>query len=471
MDYKNYQDDSFEQFLQDEVNTHRMYPADDVWKNIRTELHGNRTWPALTVIALLVITSLTFSTILMTSTKEFRLAKVNAAVEAAKEIAATNSTGRNIIAKNYFTNVEPHKITAATISQIEESNFDSEALSQNNATAEAAVIVQQQTIQLPSIQGITVAAAPLPNLHIKEALVTPEEPKETITFTGLSKQATKTVNQTSPMVAVEEIDKSTLTVKQLFSWKNISKLGFQFYITPSQSYRVLSDAAVKEIIQPTSLPPSVGQNGPLGLDYRAGVNDIVRHRPALGLELGIAALYKINDRLQLKTGLQMNIRQYQIETFRTRNSDIATISLLNGRGVENINLLSNYNNNGGYKAEQIANKTFELALPIGIQWQVVGKQKLGLNAEASIQPTYILGNNAMLLSTDFKNYTDGSAFARRWNVNTSIGVNLTFKTGANLWQIGPQVRYQHLPSYTNQYPIREFRLDYGIRLGITRFWK
>ncbi|MGL1465899.1 hypothetical protein ACSTI9_00880, partial [Vibrio parahaemolyticus] len=104
-----------------------------------------RTWPALTVIALLVITSLTFSTILMTSTKEFRLAKVNAAVEAAKEIAATNSTGRNIIAKNYFTNVEPHKITAATISQIEESNFDSEALSQNNATAEAAVIVQQQT--------------------------------------------------------------------------------------------------------------------------------------------------------------------------------------------------------------------------------------------------------------------------------------------------------------------------------------
>ncbi|WP_163367614.1 hypothetical protein, partial [Klebsiella aerogenes] len=85
----------------------------------------------------------------------------------------------NIIAKNYFTNVEPHKITAATISQIEESNFDSEALPQNSTTAEAAVIVQQQTIQLPAIQGITVAAAPLSNLHIKEALVTPEEPKET----------------------------------------------------------------------------------------------------------------------------------------------------------------------------------------------------------------------------------------------------------------------------------------------------
>ncbi|MBX9733797.1 MAG: hypothetical protein K2X37_07025 [Chitinophagaceae bacterium] len=471
MDYKDYQDDSFEQFLQEEVNTHRMYPADDVWKNIRAELHGNRTWPALTVIALFIITSLTFSTILMTTTKEFRIAKENAAVEAAKEIAANNAANKSAIAKNYFNSVEPHRITAATISQIEEAASFSETSLQNNAAPEATVIIPQQNIQLPATQAITVFAAPLSNLHIAEALVAPEEPKEVIAFTGLSKEATKTVNQTSPIVAIEEIDKSALATKQLFSWKKISKLGFQFYITPSQSYRVLSDAAVKEIIQPTSLPPSSGQNGPLGLDYRAGVNDIVRHRPALGLELGIAALYKINDRLQLKTGLQMNIRQYEIETFRTRNSDLATISLLNGRGVENINLLSNYNNSGGYKPEQIANKTFELALPIGVQWQVLGDQKLGLNAEASVQPTYILSSNAMLLSTDFKNYTDGSAFARRWNVNTSIGVNLTFKTGSNFWQIGPQVRYQHLPSYTNQYPIKEFRLDYGIRLGITRLWK
>lgn len=471
MDYKDYQDDSFKQFLQEEVNTHRMYPADDVWKNIRTELHGNRTWPALTVIALLIITSLTFSTILMTGTKEFRLAKENAAVEAAKEMAANISASENKIAKNYLTSVEPHKITAATISQIEESAFYSEDLPQNSPASEATIIIPQENIHLPATQAITVFSAPLSNLHIKESLVTPEEPKEAPAFTGLSKEATKTVNQTSPIVAIEEIDKSRFVPKQLFSWKNISKLGFQFYITPSQSYRVLSDAAVKEIVQPTSLAPSSGQNGPLGLDYRAGVNDIVRHRPALGLELGVAALYKINNRLQLKTGLQMNIRQYEIETFRTRNSDIATISLINGRGVENINLLSNYNNNGGYKSEQIANKTFELALPIGIQWQVLGEQKLGINAEASVQPTYILSNNAMLLSTDFKNYTDGSAFARRWNVNTSIGVNLTFKTGSNLWQIGPQVRYQHLPSYTNQYPIKEFRLDYGIRLGITRLWK
>jgi hypothetical protein len=473
MDYKDYQDDSFEQFLQEEVNTHRMYPADDVWKNIRTELHGNRTWPALTVIALLIIISLTFSTILMTNTKEFRLEKENAAVAAAKEIAAITSNAKLSSTPNYFSSVEPHRITAATISQIEEHNYSAFNEQLQNKTPEpvATIQVPATNINFNNIQSITVTAAPIAGLHSKEELIKTEEPKETIAFTGLTKEATKAVNQTSPIVAIEEIDKSEFTSKKLFAWNKVAKLGFQFYITPSQSYRVLSDAAVKEIVQPSSLAPSANQNGPLGLDYRAGVNDIVRHRPALGLEFGVAALYKINNRLQLKTGVQMNIRQYTVETFRTRNNDIATISLVNGRGIENINLPSNFSNSAGYKSEEIANRIYEVAVPIGIQWQILGQQRLGINAEASVQPTYTISNSSMLLSTDFKNYTDGSSFARRWNVNTSLGVNLTFKTGSNIWQIGPQVRYQHLPSYTNQYPIKEFRLDYGIRLGITRLWK
>ncbi|MEN9599225.1 MAG: hypothetical protein RL596_1536 [Bacteroidota bacterium] len=473
MDYKDYQDDSFEQFLQEEVNTHRMYPADDVWKNIRTELHGNRTWPALTVIALLIITSLTFSTILMTNTKEFRLEKENAAVAAAKEMAAINSKVEAGNTPDYFIGVEPHRITAATISQIEENSYANfnEAPHTKIVTPEATIQTSSAAIDVNTIQSITVTAATHAGLHLKEELIKAEEPKETIAFTGLTKEATKTVNQTNPIIAIEEIDKSEFSKRKLFAWNKVAKLGFQFYITPSQSYRVLSDATVKEIIQPSSLAPSAAQTGPLGLDYRAGVNDIVRHRPAVGLEFGVAALYKINHRLQLKTGVQMNFRQYTVETFRTRNSDVATISLVNGRGIENINLPSNFSNSAGYKTEEIANKIYEVAVPIGIQWQIWGHHKFGLNAEASVQPTYTISNNSLLLSTDFKNYTNGSAFARKWNINTSLGIALTFKTGSNIWQIGPQVRYQHLPTYTNQYPIKEFRLDYGIRVGITRLWK
>ena len=61
---KYYQDDEFEQFLQDEVKQHRMYPSDHIWKNIRTQVHGYRAWPALTFISLFIITALTLSTLL-----------------------------------------------------------------------------------------------------------------------------------------------------------------------------------------------------------------------------------------------------------------------------------------------------------------------------------------------------------------------------------------------------------------------
>jgi hypothetical protein len=64
MDNKIYQDDELEQFLQEEVKQHRMYPSDHIWKNIRTELHGYRAWPALTFISLFIITALTISTLL-----------------------------------------------------------------------------------------------------------------------------------------------------------------------------------------------------------------------------------------------------------------------------------------------------------------------------------------------------------------------------------------------------------------------
>lgn len=86
-----------------------------------------------------------------------------------------------------------------------------------------------------------------------------------------------------------------------------------------------------------------------------------------------------------------------------------------------------------------------------------------------MQPTYALNSNTYLLSTDFKNYTDGgSGLMRRWNINSSAGVNLSFKRGSSVWQLGPQIRYQHLPTYSNRYPIKEQLIDYGIRLAFTK---
>ena len=56
--------DELEEFLQDEINDHRMYPSDQIWRNIQAEVHGPQTWPALTFISLFIISALTVATLL-----------------------------------------------------------------------------------------------------------------------------------------------------------------------------------------------------------------------------------------------------------------------------------------------------------------------------------------------------------------------------------------------------------------------
>src|ERR1700712_4833205 len=46
--------DDFENLLKNQTEKHRMYPSDAVWRNINSNLHGKRRWPALTFSAILI---------------------------------------------------------------------------------------------------------------------------------------------------------------------------------------------------------------------------------------------------------------------------------------------------------------------------------------------------------------------------------------------------------------------------------
>jgi hypothetical protein len=162
------------------------------------------------------------------------------------------------------------------------------------------------------------------------------------------------------------------------------------------------------------------------------------------------------------------MREYYIETFQSLTDDLASLSLINYRGIETISFYSPYNNNTGYKKAQLNNRVYQLSLPLGLQWEALQGKHFGINAEASVQPTLTLNTNTYLLSTDYKHYTSGNDLIRKWNINTSMGFNISYKSGATVFMVGPQVRYQHLPTYSNLYPVKEYLLDYGIRFGITR---
>ncbi len=472
MENQNYQDE-FEQFLHDEVKQHRMYPSERVWTNIRTELHGYRSWPAwpaLTFISLFIITALTLSTVLSTQ-QNFHpqpltvpnVAKIEEQTIAAHQAASEKS-------RHYFSTLVPNHITSNTVDAFDYP--DTDLFASNNSLSETVIALPKEGMQQQTIartkQPNTLAINPI-DVQPSVEVIQNQETRSSETI------AQSSITETAPAKGLSlfhENDPTADTYLKDFQHNKtpkvqrspVSKFGFQFYLTPSTSYRRLSDEKVRELIQPAvaSLPVNAPLNQP------SNVNEVVRHRPAVGMEVGFAVLYNITSRLKLKTGLQLNIRQYQIETFQSLTYDPATISLINFNGIENITRFSPYNNNVGYKETELENRVYQLAVPIGIQWEILKGKHLGVNAEATVQPTVNLNKNVYLLSTDYRHYAEGNDLVRKWNINTNVGLNLSYTSGKTSWQIGPQIRYQHLPTYSNKYPIKEYLMDYGMRIGLTR---
>ena len=58
--------------------------------------------------------------------------------------------------------------------------------------------------------------------------------------------------------------------------------------------------------------------------------------------------------------------------------------------------------------------------------------------------------------------------ASRLPINANAETFLGYTTGSYRWQIGPQVRYQMLPSLVDKYPNREYLFNYGLKVGVVK---
>ena len=473
MDNKEYLDE-FEQFLQEEVKQHRMYPSDHIWKNIRVQMHGYKAWPALTFISLFIITALTVSTLVNNHPAHTEgLQRPGLAqnkepgIKNNLQVLPTDIPSSLSLQNNLFETIPviAHDEPAHQEMIIVKNNYNDLMTVPEKTYIKNKQLSKTVNSEIFELAFLHTADQILPNTLVTNSI--PEEINE-VTASVVDTKAEQHIAEPHPTADTYLKDFGFVPASK--THRN-SKYGFQFYITPSESYRTLSDDKVKEVIQPAaaalSTMASSSQNVPLSSNFTAAVNDVVRHRPAMGIELGFAFLYNLSNRIKFKTGVQLNVRQYYIETFQSRTNDLTSLSLINSRGVETISFYSVYNNNTGFKKTELDNKVYQLSIPLGIQWDMIQGKHFGINAEASVQPTLTLTNNTYLLSTDYKHYTGGDEFFRKWNINTSMGINLTYQTGTNSWQLGPQIRYQHLPTYSNLYPIKEFLMDYGIRLGYT----
>ena len=153
------------------------------------------------------------------------------------------------------------------------------------------------------------------------------------------------------------------------------------------------------------------------------------------------------------------------------HTEVASIALQSANGYDTITRFSPYRTSLGYSPTQLLNRYYQFSIPLGIEYRVLGSKNLSLNIAGSVQPTYLLQTDSYLLSTNFKNYATSTGMQRNWNINTSIEAFLQMSSGQFSWRFGPQFRYQQLPTYINAYPIKEYLLDYGFKIGVSRSFK
>ena len=484
MDDNLYQDD-FEEFLQDQVRNQRMYPSDAVWRNINKELHGDNKWPALTISAFALLIA-TVAVCIHFSPKPNIFAvpatynqKVH--VDDGNEIANLSSPSFLITTK---------KTTAGNLLKPISGNSGKAVASKLPGTPVVELLSKGSTsfidkLQEPSLAKVIsmhqpagkpavapsnlVSLATLEGLTDKEIITLPSTPQSAIGVTN--NIAPKSTHATNPIDQKERNgvddflkehsnDLALYTTTQTKSLKN--RFSYVIYVAPSISYRKLNEdrSAIKD-------NTALG-GGPVALNYVTDVNKVVRHKPGTGIEAGLGIIYNVSNKFRIRSGLQFNVRQYNIEAYRS-SGERAGIALLTGANrIDTIYTSSVYRTNNGFVSAELVNRYYQVAIPLGLELEVIGNKRIQLNIAASIQPTYMLNKNAYMLSANYKNYTESRGMINNFNLNSNVETFISFKVGDYKWQLGPQLRYQHFSTFITPYPIKEHLMDYGFKLGVSK---
>ena len=425
----------FERFLKENADQYRLYPSSKVWNGIDTALHTRRKWFGLGIVLLLLTGSLV--TLLITNSSKQTVISVN------KTPVDTRQPATNLTAEAGDKRVSTTPLTN-----------DRRAISSRQS--------QKLAILAPSFQANSVLITednfynPANTLQSNEVAITDEATDQDFFYTRSAQQTF-----TKPKLNENPLDLSIESVLNSFQKRN-RRLSFQFSFTPTISYRKLS--ANKSFLRTAALQANSQPTYPVLYD----INSAVTHKPDMGLELGWTAKYAVSKNFKVRSGIQININRYDIKSFNYP-SEVTTIALKRegGSGIDSFRTVSSHRNFNGYSSDWLQNFYFQVSLPVGVEVNLIGDDRVQFGIAGTIQPTYILGDRAYLLSTDYKNYAQVPWLIRRWNANAAFETFVSYSTGRMNWQVGPQMRYQLLSSFIDKYPVKENLFDFGLKVGVS----
>ncbi|MBX3252945.1 MAG: hypothetical protein KF862_02300 [Chitinophagaceae bacterium] len=435
-----YMDDEFEKFLKEKADQYKLYPSDKAWSNIQRSLKPQRKWPYITLTLLLLL-----GTSVIVDHRDYN----NGAS------GIRYNTNHIALAQNNLTSAADIPVNAPPIALYKPENVQTPAIQmQAFVTASGPVNSKDlfQTEQVRALAVTTTTSAPLEE-------VAPEFTKTPV------KNAVAALNMLNNKTQIVTVDKEQEaagenTIKKVLWGGEVfrrSKFSWQISFSPTVSYRKLT-SGIQDITE-------VFRGVPASLDQQtSSINNSVTQKPAIGAEVGIGLNYKVAPNFLLKAGLQLNYSRYQLSALPVKQSS-ATLAV---QGSDSIRVPSTLLNYSGRGAAWLNNEYYQISMPVGFEWSVLGNSTFRWNVAASAQPVYNFANNVYLLSTDFKHYGQDPSLIRRWNINAGVETFVSYNMGSFKMQAGPQLRYQILSSYKNPYPINEYMVDFGFKIGVTK---
>ncbi|HVG15243.1 MAG TPA: hypothetical protein VM935_09785 [Chitinophagaceae bacterium] len=444
--------ENFEHFLRQSSEEFKMHPSSKVWDNISGNLNKRRRkyyFGFLSIIATSALVSYTFffSTLLEGKKRTAQL----------PGLSVTSRSNNKIIKVD-----EDLSIKKLSVENREETN--STAADNTNSITDSdkkttAIVRQLPVVSSSKSKGLPAAVNSEPDVATSDKDIRGKWSAELFNNNSVTRSLLNLNSPGHQFKLAAELSNPPATASVLNKIKRERKLGFMFFFTPTISYRKLSEN--KSYLRSPS---------PLGVPYNYSalydINNAVTHKPDMGLEFGVTTKYTISKNVKLRGGIQFNINRYDIKAFNYV-PEVATIALNNGRGIDSLNTMSTYRNFNGGRTDWLQNFYFQIAAPIGAEIKIRGNDKTYFGIASTIQPTYILGDRAYMITADYKNYAQVPWLIRRWNVNTNLETFVAYSSGKIKWQVGPQVRYQLLSSFIEEYPVKENLFDFGLKVGIS----
>jgi hypothetical protein len=503
---------NFEQSLKDHADQFRLVPSKRVWTGIYNNLHPGSKWPSLTMAIVISLTLISVGYLNNTSKKE--TARVAALptihIESASNDNSKSTNNNNFILENNSktetdqqsinnndaakdvgnerlsvrkdgnktlnintasqeklsrSSVPPNKTTSSNVNDLsgEGESIAPDQISTNSMTGVAPNIQNLAVVEGNEVfsNDNNLFAKHQNVISINKHLVIPEYVDYNLTPVSVVNTiyffSPSMTNLSSPIDARVQEPKKTYPKK--IHIKRNKNIEWTYYITPTISNAVFGGSA---------LSSSTINYSPLTVFQRSNSNGMM-YNAKFGFETGAKMTYKLPKNWKFVTGFNLNYSDYNVVS-NPIHPTFATLMLKDK--VSGVlypkNYITFYGDGQSNYQTGLNNYSLQFSIPLGIEYQVWGNEKMQINIASAIEPSVVLKSHSYIISNDARYYVEDPDLMRRMNLGANLGTFISFGSNKIKWHIGPDVHYQLLSTYKDVYPGKEHLINYGIRIGISK---